>query len=96
MKQTFPHLADTLCTQKARAYLDGCCGLELPCDLRYRPEIRRGLARRFPDRTKPTPAQGLPTLTRTRPSARLSGLDGPLSGYPGGVGGAATLGELGE
>jgi hypothetical protein len=34
MKQTFPHLADTLCTQKASVYLDGCCGLELPCDLR--------------------------------------------------------------
>jgi hypothetical protein len=34
----------------------------------------------------------LPTLTtRTRPSALLSGLYGPLSGYPGAVGGATTL-----
>ena len=41
--------------------------------------------------------EGLPTLTtRTRPSALLSGLDGPLSGYPGAVGGATTLGELDE
>src|SRR5215218_4316942 len=51
--------------------------------------------RPFPNRTKPTPARGCqPRVahhTRTRPSALLSGLYGPLSGYPGAVGGATTL-----